>query len=72
MSTIKCGRCGEMTNTALCDWVDCIDTGKADRCYARWDEKKKQWVEGCAMKDKDADGFSVNFAKKTIKNSQRK
>ncbi|KKK76774.1 hypothetical protein LCGC14_2860250 [marine sediment metagenome] len=64
MPQIECARCGRMTNTALCDWVDCIDTGKAARCYAAWDEVKKCWVEGCAVNDEDADWFSVKFAKK--------
>ena len=66
MSLIICGRCGWTTNTALCDWVGCIDTGKASRCYARWDEENECWVEGCATKDKDADKFSIGFAKKII------
>ncbi len=66
MSLIECARCGRTTNTALCDWVDCMDTGKAARCYAAWDEEKG-WVEGCAINDEDTDNFSVAFAKKQIK-----
>lgn len=64
MPEIECGRCGRKTNTALCDWVDCIDTGKAKRCYAAWEDGK--WVEGCAANDTDADKFSVDFARKQI------
>ena len=64
---IECARCGRTTNTALCDWVDSIDTGKASRCYATWDKDKKCWVEGCAINDNDADGLSVSFAKKQIR-----
>ena len=66
MSGIICGRCGRKTNTALCDWVDVIDTGKAARCYAAWDEKEECWVDGCAMNDEDADNFSKMFAAKQI------
>lgn len=68
MPKIKCGRCGKWTNTALCDWVDCIETGMASKCYASWDEENKCWVDGCATNDKDADDFSISFAKKIIKN----
>lgn len=57
-----------MTNTALCDWVDCIETGKASRCYAAWDKVNKCWVKGCANNDKDADRFMIDFADKTIQN----
>ena len=57
MSAIKCGRCGRITNTALCDWVDNIDAGVAVKCYAAWDEEKECWVDGCAFNDKGADPF---------------
>lgn len=70
MSEIECGRCGRMTNTALCDWVNCMDTGKAARCYAAWDEENRRWVAGCAMNDGDAD--SHNFAAKIINNQKDK
>ena len=66
MPGIICGRCGRVTNTAFCDWVDCMDTGKAARCYAAWDDDKDEWVEGCAVNDKGADQFSVQFAKERI------
>ncbi len=66
MSAIECERCGYQTNTALCDWVSNIDTGKASRCYARWDDKKESWVKGCALNDKDADNFMKQFAEKQI------
>ena len=70
MPELQCGRCGEMTNTALCDWVNAIDTGKAVCCYARWD-KVKGWVKGCAFSDENADKFMVNFAQKAINNQDR-
>ncbi len=54
----------------MCDWVDSIDTGKATKCYATWDEANECWVEGCAINDKDADGFLVAFAKKQIKTGE--
>lgn len=69
MSNIQCERCGGMTNTALCDWVNNIDAGKASRCFAKWDEVNKCWKAGCAMGDKirnEYDAFSVAFAKKYI------
>ncbi len=66
MPILECKRCGRMTNTALCDWVDNIDEGKAVRCYAAWDKEKNCWVEGCAMHDEDADNFSKAFAAKQI------
>ncbi len=69
MSLIECGRCGGKTNTALCDWVDCIDTGKAARCYARWE--KGEWVEGCAANDSDADRFMANFAQKIMESQPK-
>jgi len=72
MGLIECGRCGSKTNTTLCDWVNCIDTGKAARCYAKWNDEKEGWVEGCAMKDVDADSFMMNFAKKIIRNQAQK
>ena len=62
MPTVKCLRCGAVTNTALCDWIDCeknkglkgMDYPKyADRCYAAWDEKTQDWKEGCAYKEAD-------------------
>jgi hypothetical protein len=46
--------------------MDNIKEGKATRCYAAWDEVKKCWVDGCGIKDDDADKFSVSFAKKQI------
>ncbi len=72
MPTLKCSRCGRMTNTALSDWIDNIGIkdvtiGMATRCFAAWDEDKQCWVEGCAINDKNADKFSVKFAKKYIK-----
>jgi len=72
MSEIICNRCGWKTNTTLCDWVDCIETGKAYRCYARWDEVSKCWVDGCAMDDEDVDKFSIDFAKKAILGKENK
>ncbi len=76
MPSIECAGCGRTTNTALSDWTNSIDTGKATRCYAAWDEEKSRWVEGCGINDEDADRFSVYFAKKRIlkggNNVQRK
>jgi len=69
MSAIKCGRCGRITNTALCDWVDNIDAGVAVKCYAAWDEEKECWVDGCAFNDKGADPFMKSFAAKQIKST---
>ena len=71
MPAIVCGRCGGKTNTALCDWVDNVAKFKAVRCYAKWDRKLQRWVEGCGLKDLDADKFSVDFAKKRILRSSR-
>ncbi len=61
MSCIECSGCGGQTNTALCDWVNCIETGKAEKCYARWENE--HWVKGCA-EDK---GFMRDFADKIIR-----
>lgn len=60
MSGIECAGCGGQTNTALSDWVDSIDTGKAEKCYAKWENGK--WIKGCAT-DK---GFMRTFADKII------
>lgn len=64
MSLIDCGRCGRKTNTAVCDWIDATDTGKALRCYAALENGK--WVPGCAVNDEDAPRFNVDFARKII------
>ena len=69
MSTILCNKCGGTTNTALSDHINSPFKGKAERCFARWENNK--WVEGCAFNDKD-DVFMINFAKKIINNSSVK
>jgi len=69
MSLIICNRCGRTTNTALCDWIDDISSGKASRCYAAWDEINQCWVKGCVYDDPDVDSFYTDFALKQISKS---
>lgn len=45
-----CRKCGRMTNTAVCDWLDSPDE-KADRCFAAFVDGR--WVEGCGFHDTD-------------------
>jgi len=64
MSSIICFKCGGQTNTAVSDWIEPIRSdGKANRCYAKWENNK--WVEGCAYKE--ADSFTKYFVDKLIK-----
>ena len=50
MPTIKCRRCGGLTNTVFADHIDSPDD-KADRCFLRWENDK--WVKGCGYDDAD-------------------
>ena len=70
MSIKTCKGCGRITNTALSNWTDEPDWNPKE-CYAAWDEKKRLWVEGCALKNLNKnsklDSLKYNFAKKYIK-----
>lgn len=51
---IKCGRCGGITNTAICDHN--YDGKDANFCYLRYENN--QWVDGCVQKE-EANPFIV-------------
>jgi hypothetical protein len=50
MSTIRCSKCGSITNTAVSNHLN-NKNGEADSCYAKWEDEK--WVKGCGFDDAD-------------------
>lgn len=50
MSVKTCRRCGGLTNTALCDWINSLDD-MADKCFVRWVDGIAE--PGCAYKERD-------------------
>lgn len=49
MSAIKCGKCGGLTNTAVCDWS--LKPTEVRECYAK--VEKGVWVKGCGYDHMD-------------------
>ena len=67
MPSIICRRCGETTNTAICDHMNSPDD-KADRCWARWVNEK--WERGCGYTDEDEIAiYNRGYADKLINES---
>jgi len=50
MASIKCRKCGGITNTALCDWLNSKDD-MADECYLTFVNRK--WEKGCSYDSAD-------------------
>ena len=52
MPVVDCGKCGRVTNSACSNyWTVHRKDGKADGCYARYENGK--WVKGCAYDSAD-------------------
>jgi hypothetical protein len=54
MPAVTCLKCGGVTNTALCDWLNCKknkggEIKYADRCYSKY--VNGEWVDGCASNE---------------------
>lgn len=61
MPEMKCGKCGHITNTALCDWINGINN-QAATCYARITEDGESWEKGCGFDS--ADGFTRRYCER--------
>lgn len=61
MPAVICRNCGQITNTALSDWINSKDE-KADTCYARL--SKNKWEKGCCYDN--GDNFIKQYVNKLL------
>ena len=52
MSVLICEGCGELTNTAICNYIETEDLVPT-KCYARILEGTRAWTKGCGYNDCD-------------------
>jgi len=65
MSSIKCSRCGGLTNTALSDHEFKMTDNTASRCYARYENDV--WGRGCAYNE--VNPYDKFFVDKILENN---